>query len=186
MPWLWFRIKLNWYSMRFFQGELLGFNNLWIYFSFREFNCVSMSKIPSPLVKMESWTRCLGGHISFSFQRKSCIFLGIFWNSTNLVYVQHFGWEGLVYDYPFLRQSHSVPDMDFFCYTTTYFVPFGVIENRVTKVNSKYFNGNFHYFICPGWSILFLYAPAHKASLFGKFIFELDASSYSFKITFCW
>ena len=47
---------------------------------------------------------------------------------------------GWFYDYPFLRESHSDPDMDFFCYTVTYFVPFGVIDNRVTKVNSKYFN----------------------------------------------
>ena len=61
----------------------------------------------------------------------------------------------------------SVPDMDFLLYYTfTYFVPFGVIKNRVTKVNFKYFNGNFA-----------------EAWLFEKFIFELDASSYSFKIT---
>ena len=50
----------------------------------------------------------------------------------------------------------------FFCYTFTYFVRFGVIENRVTKVN----------------------APDHKVWLFEKFIFEVDAFSYSFKI-FC-
>ena len=39
--------------MRLFQRTLLGFNNLWIHFIFREFNCVSMSKIRSPLVQME-------------------------------------------------------------------------------------------------------------------------------------
>ena len=86
------------------------------------------------------------------------------------------GGGGLVYDYPFQRESHSYPDMDFFCYTVTYFVPFGVIENTVTKFNSKYFNENFHHFICLGWSILFLYAPAHQTWLFEKFIFELYAS----------
>ena len=32
--------------MRFFQTALLGFNNLWIRFIIRAFNCVSMSKIP--------------------------------------------------------------------------------------------------------------------------------------------
>ena len=53
-----------------------------------------------------------------------------------------------------------------FCYTFTYFVSFGVIENRVTKVNFKYFNGHFV-----------------EAWLFEKFIFKLDASSYSLKIT---
>ena len=71
-PCLWFRIKFNWHSMRFFERTLLGFNNLWMHFIFRDFNCVSMSEIPSPIVKMESWSRCLGGRI-FSFQRKSYI-----------------------------------------------------------------------------------------------------------------
>ena len=83
-----------------------------------------------------------------------------------------------------VKESNSVPDMDFFCYTFTFFVRCGVIKNRATKVNSKYFNGNFDHFICPVWSILFLYAPDHQAWLFQKFIFELDASSYSFKIPF--
>ena len=38
----------------------------------------------------------------------------------------------------------------FVWYTFTYFVPFGVIENRVTKVNSKYLNENCDHFFCPG------------------------------------
>ena len=67
----------------------------------------------------------------------------------------------MVYDYLFTFQFQ----IWIFCYTFTYFVPFGVTENRVTKVNLKYFNGNFA-----------------KAWFFEKFIFELDASSYSFKI----
>ena len=29
--------------------------------------------------------------------------------------------------------------------------------------------------ICPGWSILFLYAPAHKVCLLIKFMFELQS-----------
>ena len=73
--------------------------------------------------------------------------------------------------------------MDFFCYTFTFFVRFGVIKNRVTNVNSKYFNGNFDHFICRIWSILFLYTPDHQPWLFEKLIFELNASSYNFKIT---
>ena len=81
------------------------------------------------------------------------------------------------------RESHSVPAMNFFIYTFTYFVPSGFIKNRVTQVNSKNFNGMFSHFSCLGWSILLLYAPAHKDSLFEIFTFELDASSYSFKIT---
>ena len=68
----------------------------------------------------------------------------------------------MVYDYLFTSQFQ----IWIFCCTFTYFVSFGVIENRVTKVNFKYFNGNFA-----------------EAWLFEKFIFELDVSSYSFKIT---
>ena len=135
---------------------------------------------------MESWTRLLRGHIFYCSRGNRTFVFGIYWNSTNLAYVPQFGlwfwFRGLVYDYPFLRESHSVPGMDFFCYVVTYFVPFGVIESRVTKVNSKYINENHHHFICPGWSILYLYVPAHKPWLFGKFIFELDTSSFSFKI----
>ena len=79
-------------------------------------------------------------------------FFGIFWNNTNLAYVRYITvWiRGFVYDYPFQRESHSLRDMDFFCYIVTYFAPFGVIENRVAKFNLKYFNGNFHHFVCPG------------------------------------
>ena len=43
--------------------------------------------------------------------------------------------------------------------------------------------GNFDLAICPALSVLFLYAPAYRAWLFEKFIFELSAFSYSFEIT---
>ena len=140
----------------------MGFNNLWIHFIFREFNCFSIYEICSPLYQMESWARCLGGRIFFLFQRKLFI---LFRNSKNLTHVPQFGWEGLVIDYVFPSQteSHTLPDMNFFYYTFTFFVRFGVIE-----VNSKCFNGNFDHLICPGWLILFLYAPAHKVWLFEK------------------
>ena len=46
-----------------FQRALVGFNNLWIHFILREFNCVTMSKIPSPIIQMEIWARYLGGCI---------------------------------------------------------------------------------------------------------------------------
>ena len=64
-----------------------------------------------------------------------------------------------------VKESLTLFQIWIFCYTFTYFVPFGVIKNRVTKVNSKYFKRN-----------------CAEAWLFEKFIFELDASSYSFKI----
>ena len=64
-----------------------------------------------------------------------------------------------------LKESLTLFQIWIFYYTFTYFFLFGVIENRVTKVNFKYFNGN-----------------CAEASLFGKLVFELDASPYSFKI----
>ena len=44
------------------------------------------------------------------------ILFDIFWDSINLVYVSKLVEEGLVYEYLFTsqRESHSIPDMDFF------------------------------------------------------------------------
>ena len=93
----------------------------------------------------------------------------IFWNSINLVYVSQLGNEDLVSDYIFTsqRESHSLSDMGFLL-TCNYFVPFGVIKNRFSKINIKYFNGNCDYSSCPGWWILFLYAPPYKSLAFWK------------------
>ena len=130
-----------------------------------------MSKIRSPSLQMESLTRCLRGDI-FSCSRGSCmfffnIFLIYFGLDTNLAYVSKLGEEVLVVnDYLFTsqRESHSLPDRDFFCYTIAYFVPIWVIENRVTNIKFKYFNGNCAscYSSCLGSSILFLYEQAHN------------------------
>ena len=111
-----------------------------------------VSKVVSPFVQMESWARCLVGLIFSCFSGNRIYFLA---------YLTQFGKEGLVYSYLFTsqREFHFVPRYGFFCYTFTYFVPFGVVENAVTKVNSKYFNGNCDHFICPGCLVLFLYAP---------------------------
>ena len=57
-PWLEFSIKsiFNQYSMRSFQRALVGFNNFWINFIFREFNWVSMSKISKECLSVwEVW-----------------------------------------------------------------------------------------------------------------------------------
>ena len=61
-----------------------------------------------------------------------------------------------------LKESLTLFQIWIFHYTFTYFVPVEVIENRVTKDNSKYFNVN-----------------CAEAWLFEKFTFELDASSKS-------
>ena len=49
-----------------------------------------------------------------------------------------------------LKESLTVSDMVFICYTFTYFVPFRIIKNRVTKINFKYFDGNYDYSSYPG------------------------------------
>ena len=42
-----------------------------------------------------------------------------------------------------LKESLYVRDMDLFYYTFTYFVPIGIVEDRVHKINSKYLNREF-------------------------------------------
>ena len=109
----------------------------------------------------------------------------IFWNSISLVFVSQLGNEDLVSDYIFTsqRESHSVADMGFLL-TFIYLFPFGVIENKFTKINVKSFNGNCDYSSCPGWWILFLYAPPHKGLAFWKNDLWASLSfSYSLKIT---
>ena len=77
---------------------------------------------------------------------------------------------------------HYVPNIDFFCFTLTYFVPIEVIKDKIIKIYSKCFMENCDRTICSVLSIPSLYDPAYKAWLFRKFIFELEAS-YSFKTT---
>ena len=109
----------------------------------------------------------------------------MFWNSINLAYVSQLGNKDLVSDYIFTsqRESHSLPDMGFLL-TLNYFVPFRVIENRFTKINFKYFNGNCDNSSYPGWWILFLHAPAHKGLAFWKNLWASLTFSYSLKITY--
>ena len=91
-PWLQFRMKFSSYSMRFFQRALVRVNNLWIHFIFREFNYVSMSKIPpSPIDQIESRARFLGGRTFSRSGGNRAFFVGTFWNSTNFAYVSQFG-----------------------------------------------------------------------------------------------
>ena len=76
--WLEFIIQFSRCSIKSSQRALVGFNYLWIHFTFREFNWVFMSKRPCPLLQMESWASCLGGRF-FRF-RGNCIFFQFsFW-----------------------------------------------------------------------------------------------------------
>ena len=78
--WLELNIKFNQYNIRSFQKALVGFNNIWIHLVFKEFNWVSMSKIPYPPFPMESWTRCFWGLIVYSSRRNCiCFFQSPFW-----------------------------------------------------------------------------------------------------------
>ena len=64
----------------------------------------------------------------------------------------------------------------------TYFVPIGVIKDRITKIYPKYLNGKLWPYHLSCFINSFLYDPANMAWIFEKFIFELEAF-YSFKIT---
>ena len=54
--------------------------------------------------------------------------------STSKIPIPIIQMEILVYDYLFTSQFQTW----IFCFTFTYLVPFGVIENRITKVTFKY------------------------------------------------
>ena len=70
----------------------------------------------------------------------------------------------------------------FFCETMTYyFVPIGVIKDRIKKGYPKHLNGKLWPYHMSCFINSFFYDPATKAWLFEKFIFEL--TFYSFKIT---
>ena len=111
--------------MRFFQRALVGFNNFWIYFTFRELSCDFMSKIPSPLIPIDSWARGLGSRIFSCFSRNHILFFVIFWNSTNLAMYHSLNkrvWFAIIF---YLSKRFSICfryGFSFYCYTLTYFV----------------------------------------------------------------
>ena len=89
-PWLEFSIKLifNQYSMRSFQRSLVGFNNFWLNFIFREFNCVSkMSKECLSLWEVWIFFIVLEEIVYSLFN----FLFDILWNSIYLNYVAKFG-----------------------------------------------------------------------------------------------
>ena len=77
-----------------------------------------MSNIPSLPLQMESLARCLGGCVFPVPEEVVCSFFNILFGlNTYLAYVSKFGEEGVVvYNYLFTcqRESHSIPDRDFF------------------------------------------------------------------------
>ena len=88
--WLEFSIKLifNQYSMRSFQRSLVGFNNFWLNFIFREFNCVSkMSKECLSLWEVWFFFIVLEEIVYSLFN----FLFDILWNNIYLNYVPKFG-----------------------------------------------------------------------------------------------
>ena len=135
-------------------------------------------------------SKCLGSLIFIIIPEEIvyCLFnflFDILWNRIYLNYAPKFEQEDLVHNYFFTSQidSHSVPDINFFCETFTYILPIGVIERRIYKSSTIILMGYFDLAICPDLSVLLLYAPAYRAWIFKSFIFELKVFSYSFEIT---
>ena len=111
-------------------------------------------------------------------------FFDILWNSIYLDYAPKFGWEDLIYNYLFTsqRESHSVPKRNFFLKLIFIASQLELSREGFTKLTYVFY-----------WKILtmpfvlayqfYFYAPAYRAWLFEKLIFELEVSLYSFKIT---
>ena len=134
---------------------------------------MSLSKKSHPPLQTEIWARCQGGRIS-SHSREivySFNFLfDIFWCSIYLIHVPQFGREDLVYDYLFTcqRESHSVPDIDFFVITSLILSSqFELPKIKLRSILMK----NYDHSIYLGWSFLSLYALAKKTWLLQYFIF---------------
>ena len=80
------------------------------------------------------------GSWAIVFPSSFMINLGIF-DLYIKVWISEFDLHLLLLFFSSQSELHSVPDIDFFCYTTTYFIPIGVIEERTTRMYPKYFNG---------------------------------------------
>ena len=122
---------------------------------------MSMSKIPSSLLQIESWARCLGGCIFFCSRGSRIFFFNIF--------------------LPF--KESLIPDRYFFIITLLILSRLELSRVKSLKLTASNLMENCEHFICPGLSIPFLYASIHKALHFEKLIFKLDASLCIFKIT---
>ena len=148
-----------------------------------------MSKIASLPLKMESLAQCLKVCILPIPEEVVCSFFNILFDAFWAKY--KFGlcnktWKRgcgcLQSSFLPLKDSLALFQIGIFLLHYCLFRPIlCYIENRVTKINFRYFNGNCHYSSCLGWSILFnsilLHAPsAHIIKSLGflkKLFFEL-------------
>ena len=125
--WLEFSIKsiFSQYSMRSFQRALVGFNNFWINFIFREFNWVSMSKMSKERLSVwEVWFFLL-------FRRKLYILFSI----SFLIYF------GIVYIWTMYQSLDKSWFIIIFLPLKESFTLFQIWSSLL----------NFHLF-CPNWS----------------------------------
>ena len=133
-----------------------------MYFVFRELNWVLMSQISSMSIQMEI---CPGRLFSFFVPEETVysfnFLLDIFWIFIYLTCVPRFWYEDLVQDYLFTpqRESHSV------YYTITFLFRLELSRIELPKLTPSVLMGNCDNYICPSWSIIFLYSPAHKACI---------------------
>ena len=136
-----------------------------------------MSKIPCP----SKWRNQLGvwdvvffpgpEEILYFFN----ILFDIFWDSTNSACVSKLGEKELVYDYLFTsqRESHSVPDMDFFTITSLILSHLELSRIELPKLTSSIL---MEIVTIPVVLVDEFYFHMHhpiKAWLFEKIIFEL-------------
>ena len=119
------------------------------------------------------------------FRRRRCFHFDVFWNNLHLTCLPYFWWEDLVYCYIFTsqREFHSVPDVDLF-YSSLILAQLELSRIELPKLTPSISMEYFSHFVCPGWSMLFLYVLSQNAWLFKRFIFELDESLHSLKITY--
>ena len=97
------------------------------------------------------------------------------WHLYTTVWIRRFGLRLSIY---FLKRISLCSRYVFFYYTITYLSRLELLRIELPKLTPSILMKSCDHSICPGWLTLFFYAPAHEA----WFIFELDASSYSFKV----
>ena len=87
----------------------------------------------------------------------------------------------MVYDYlfPSQRESHSILNTDFF-FVQLYLIYF--IQSTIFIIKAKYFEGKMWPCHLSFLSVLFLYDLVQRAWVFERLIFDVEASSHSFKI----
>ena len=93
----------------------------------------------------------------------SILFL-IFWNSINLAYVSQLGDEDLVSDYLFTsqRESHSLPDMDFFAIPSLTLSHLELLRIDLPKLTSSILMKTVTIPVVLVDEFYFFYAPPHK------------------------